>query len=111
MGGGGGLKVRQPGSDAVQDNGQRSHQADDAASGDRASADVEDVGGADVAGAHVGDGLGPRRQHAAQASAKELDQRRQHQATEHATGHHDRANPRTDDVTHSQQFGGDFRRD
>ena len=62
VGDGGSLEIGQPGPDAVQDDGQRPQQADDAARRDRARADIEDVGAADVARAHVGNGLGARRQ-------------------------------------------------
>ncbi len=94
--------------EAVPDRGQRAEQADDAASGHRAGADVEHVGAADVVGAHLRDRHGAGRDHAGRDAAEVLDRRDQHQVGEHAAGAHDRGDARADDVADAEQRGIDL---
>ena len=46
-----------------------------------------------------------RRQRLVEPVAEQHDHRHEHQVGQHAAGHHDRGDPRADDVAHAQQLG------
>ena len=101
--------VAQPLLEAVPDGRERAEQADDAAGGDGARADVEDVGRADAVRVHVRDGDLAGRKRALEVLAEELDHRDQDQVGEDAAPAHEGRDPRADDVADPEELRGDLR--
>ena len=98
-------QVAQPGANRATDQRQGPEEADDSAGGHGSGADVEHVEAAQLAGIHVADQHRGRGQRLVKPRAEVHDGRAKHQPGQHAAGHHERGDPRADDVAHAQQGG------
>ncbi|MNX69883.1 hypothetical protein D3C86_1011180 [compost metagenome] len=94
--------------EGVHDGGEGPHQADDTPGRDRPGANVEDVGVADLGGAHVRDELGRREHGGREARAEDLDGGDQHQEAQHTAREHGRRGANPDDVADAQELGRDL---
>ena len=106
-----GADVPEPLLQPVPDGGKRTGEAHDPARGDGSRPDVEDIGTADLRGAHVADRNRSGGQYSGNALSEELDQGNEKEVGQDPARAHHGSDPRPDDVADAEELRRDLGRD